>query len=214
MFKKDKCKKCGKKISNNSNFCPSCGSKIKEDSKNWGMLGKEDALENEFDMFSKTIFNSLNNGMLNKMLGSAMKMLEKEIKKMDNNSQFQRKNNFQLYINGKKIDPENLRITQSPIKPEQTLKKEFSKEKLKRFAKLPKKEPLTNMKRYSEGIVYEIDIPGVESINDVIISKLESSIEIKALAKDKVYSKLLPINLPIKKYNLLDNKLILQLSSE
>lgn len=213
MFKKKKCKKCGSKISESNSFCPSCGVKLNENDTDWGMLGKNDAPENELDMLSKTLFNSLNSGFLNKMIGSAMKMIEKEMKKVDNNPQF-KKNNFQLYINGKRINPENIKLTQSPAKPEGSIKKNLSKEKLKKFAILPKQEPLSNMKRFSDEVVYEIDIPGVESINDIIISKLESSIEIKALAKDKVYSKIIPVNLPIKKYNLQDDKLFLQLSTE
>ena len=87
----------------------------------------------------------------------------------------------------------------------------FSMENQKKVGKLPKKEPRTNIKRFSDKVIYEIEIPGVESIEDVSIVKLESSIEIKAITKDKVYFKLIPIGLPITNYNLEKGKLVLEL---
>ncbi len=89
----------------------------------------------------------------------------------------------------------------------------------KKFAGLPKKEPETNIRRLSNKIVYEIKMPDVKSIEDVSITQLESSIEIKALATPKrkkkyVYSKIIPVNLPIKKYNLLKEKLVLELETQ
>ena len=43
------------------------------------------------------------------------------------------------------------------------------------------------------------------------IIRLENSIEIKALAKDKAYFKLIPISLPIKDYIIEDERLIIEL---
>ena len=225
MFKKKKCENCDEKIGNNYRYCPSCGAPLSDDAKeeDGGMIGKSDhpekrQEENDFDFLAKSLFGNMNKGVLGKMLGSAMKMLEKEMKKMENDPNL--KNNFQLFINGKKIDLNKIKVKQdSPQnytqkeqkKPE--LKKFLSKDKIKKFTTLPKKEPSTNMRRFSDSLVYEIDIPGVESIEDIMISRLESSIEIKALAKDKVYSKLIPISLPIKKYSLDKNKLVLQLDT-
>ncbi len=40
--------------------------------------------------------------------------------------------------------------------------------------------------------------------------KLENSIEIKAITKDKAYFKIIPLNLPIINYNILKEKLILE----
>ena len=50
-------------------------------------------------------------------------------------------------------------------------------------------------------------------MKDVIINKLENSIEIKAFTKEKVYVKLLPVNLPVLNYKLKDGKLILELGA-
>ena len=67
------------------------------------------------------------------------------------------------------------------------------------------------MRGFSNKIIYEIEIPGVESIENVSIVQLENSIEIKAFSKDIGYEKILPINFPISKYQLSNGKLILEL---
>jgi len=54
----------------------------------------------------------------------------------------------------------------------------------------------------------------VKSVKDVSIAQLENSIEIKALGKGKVFSKMIPINLPIKNYNLSKGKLTLELDAK
>jgi hypothetical protein len=218
MFKKKNCKRCGNKINNKYDFCPHCGNPLNENFKeDWGILGRSDFPEKEVDMFSNSLFNSINSGVLGKMLGSAIKMLEKEMQKT--NKEPLRKTEFQLYINGKKINPKNIRVVKKGkyrknANIEKIPKVSLSEEKIKQFSNLPKKEPSSNMKRLSDNLVYEINVPGVESINDIIISRLENSIEIKALAKDKVYSKLIPVNLPIKKYNLSKDKLTIYLDTK
>ncbi|MEM2768548.1 MAG: hypothetical protein QXL50_01315, partial [Candidatus Pacearchaeota archaeon] len=100
------------------------------------------------------------------------------------------------------------------IKPE---KKEIKEEKIKRIKdeslknieKLPREEAKYKIKRLGNVIIYEINLPGVKSLDDIEIKKLENSIEIKAIGKDKVYFKLIPINLPIYKYELKKDKLII-----
>ena len=87
----------------------------------------------------------------------------------------------------------------------------MTKSKAAKFAKLPKAEPHTKVRRLTDRIVYEIDLPGIKSIKDIILRKLENSIEIKAYAKDKAYFKLIPISLPIRRYKVENEKLILEL---
>jgi len=62
--------------------------------------------------------------------------------------------------------------------------------------------------------VYEIKMPGVKSPEDISIIQLENSIEIKALANKKVFYKIIPINLPIRNYNLSKGILTLELDSK
>ena len=95
-----------------------------------------------------------------------------------------------------------------------TKKIEISEEEAEKISKLPRQEAETKVRRLANKIVYEIDLPGVKSIKEIIINRLENSIEIKAFSKDKVFFKLLPINLPIIRHMLKNGKLILELEPE
>lgn len=213
MFNKRKCPKCKSKIEKDFDFCPYCGNRFNEVGEDWGMLGKNDIAQNQ------NPFETQGFGILNKMLGSAMKMLEKEMQKETSKTpkQSMPRTNFELYINGKKINPSNIQVTRKPIKqtPKQPTRhqKEFSAENLKKLSKLPRKEPTTNVKRFADKLIYEIKVPGVKSIKDVSIVQLENSIEVKAISKTKVYSKLIPLSLPIINYRLEENILVLELEN-
>jgi len=117
-------------------------------------------------------------------------------------------------INGKEINLNNgIGESQNNEKKEvqKTIKfKKFSEEQIKKFSKLPKKQPKTDLKRIADKISYEIEIPEVNSIEDVSITSLENSIEMKAIAKDKAYSKSIPINLPIVDYAFSKGLLVLE----
>lgn len=220
MFnKKNKCNNCGNKINKDYSFCPECGNNIsqKNNKKEWGMIGKNDSIEDTPDIFSTGLFGGLGGKMLNQMLNSTMKMLEKEMKKSmeDINKVPQNKTNFELYINGKKISPDKIKVTNKPLInnkiQEKYVNKFLSEENTKKFSELVKEEPETNLRRLSDMIVYEISLPGVKNIEDISIVKLEKSIEIKAVSKNKAYSKIIPFNLNITKYNLSKEKLVLEL---
>jgi len=223
MFKKKSCNYCGHKITSNYDFCPSCGNptKSKSNSKDWGMLGKDDYINQPQDGID-SLFGGISGNMLNKMLGSAMKMLEKEMKKEATKQQKNPnlKSNFRLSINGKEINLNQGNFMQqpktpAPKKPIKEVKPiRFTKEKQKKFVKLKKLEPQTHIRRLSNKVIYEIKLPTVQSIKDVSISRLENSIEIKAIAKTKAYHKLIPISLPITSYNLSKGKLTLELEAK
>jgi ribosomal protein L37E/HSP20 family molecular chaperone IbpA len=207
-----KCRKCGEKVNSKHRFCSNCGIPLKKASQeDWGMLGKNDFEEQ--DPFSNSLLDGFTGNMFNKMLGSAMKMIEKEMKKEMSRENMQPKTNVRLMINGKEVDLKNVNQPKKIEKKEKLLD-DFSKKSLKRFSELPKKEPKTNVKRFSNTVIYEINIPGVKSLEDLSIVKLENSIEIKAVAKDKAYFKLIPVNLPILDYELERGKLILELEAK
>jgi HSP20 family molecular chaperone IbpA len=236
MFNKKTCQRCGRKTSKDNSFCPNCGLPLKKAQKKeeFGMLGENDSMS-EFEALSNSMFGGMggiSGSFMNKMLSNTMRMLEKELEKeMKNarpNSQNQNMNNspnmngpprtkIRLMINGKEIDLNgmNENIAQNPEKREKqkttTPKfKRFSEEQAKKFSKLPKKEPKTELKRIADKISYEIEIPGVESIENVSINTLENSIEIKAIADEKAYSKSIPLNLPIVDYAFSKGLLVLE----
>ncbi len=233
MFGKKACKGCKRKISSKYNFCPYCGIDTQGNSKKakdeWGMLGKDDSFDdfmNEFENFSRAFFGGIGGKMINKMIGSAVKMLEKEIeremeKEMMREKKSLPKTSFQLFINGKRVPlsaaPDTLHSSVNSGSRRKS-KKETSglresmlpQNTLENFASLPKKEPSTNIRRLSNKVIYEVNLPGVKSVNDISLMKLENSIELKAVGKDVAYFKPIPISLPVINYKFSKEKLILE----
>jgi hypothetical protein len=209
MFSKKTCQRCGRKTSKSDSFCPTCGTPLKKGQRKdeFGMLGEDDSFE-EVESLSNSLFGGMGGfggGFMNKMISSTMKMLEKEMEKemQDRGTKPQNSNinnNFprtkiKLMINGKEINLNNNRMegNAKEEKPkEKTIKfKKFSEEQVKKFSKLPRKEPKTDLKRIADKINYEIEIPGVNS-------------------KEKAYAKSIPLNLPIVNYAFSKGLLILE----
>jgi HSP20 family molecular chaperone IbpA len=158
-----------------------------------------------------------------------MKMLEKELAKemknpQSNKNNFQNKKisqpktNFQLFINGKKV---NLGQPIIPVSQEFKEKKitKINKIKLpqnilKNYSKLPREEPKTKITRLSNKISYELSLPGVKKEDNISIIPVESGFEIKAVSDKKSYFKSLQIALPLVGYALSGEKLSLNFNSE
>jgi len=228
MFSKKTCQRCGRKTSKESSFCPTCGIPLKKNQRReeFGMLGEDDSFD-EVESLSNSIFGGMSGmggGFMNKMISSTMKMLEKEMERemQGGRTRTQNQNNnfprtkFKLMINGKEINLNNgmeeaENVEKKEKQKERTIKfKKFSDEQIKKFSKLPRKEPKTDLKRIADRISYEIEIPGVDSFEEVSILPLENSIEIKAIAKEKAYSKSIQINLPIINYAFSKGLLVLE----
>ena len=216
MFKKRICKRCGNKISNDYKFCPYCGNPSNEKSEDLGMLGKNDFMpsnnEIKLPMGLGMIFNSLM-----KNLNKQFSELDKEMKTKNNKRNPFFKQGLSISIATSGNMPPEIMVNSFKNNPKQKQQikqmplQNLSQETLEKISTLPKQEPLTNIRRLADKVIYEINVPEVSSIKDVSIIKLENSIEIKAFAKDKVYVKLIPINLPITNYELSHGKLILEL---
>lgn len=217
MFGKKSCKKCRNKINDSSNFCPHCGTPTqKSKEEDWGLLGKDDQEEEEVETFSQGFLGNMNEKILGKMLNGAMRMLEKEMQKeMSQQKNNAPRTNIRLMINGKEITLNNQPQKKNVVKKVKEIStKDLPQNKLQGFSDLPKEEPKTNIRRLSNKVVYEIEMPGVKSQGDISIIKLESSIEIKALGKGKAYYKTIPINLAIMAYKLSKEKLTLELEAK
>lgn len=200
MFNK-KCEKCENKINSNFNFCPYCKNDLrsKYDNEDYGILGKDDLINDD-------VSDSFADNFMEKMFNSAMKLLEKQMQSLHNEPKHNRNFpglNVQFFVNGEKVFPEKQKQNVRP--------NTISKEKLKRFSELPKEEPKSIIKRLSGKVIYELLVPGVNSVEDILINRLENSIEIKALSKDRVYLKNLKVNLPILRYNLINDSLIIEM---
>ncbi len=207
MIKKKKCSVCRKRIRDSYSFCPNCGSQIENCEEKWGLLGRND-LENG----KPGIIEGLGDKIINKMISSTFKMLEKELKKGFPNPQNFPKTKMKLMINGREIVPPEKKDYQTDSNTK-FLPIEFSNENLKKWKKMKKKEPKSKLKRVENKIEYEVEVPGVNSIKDISIIKLENSLEIKAVGKKTGYIKRIPINLPLKKYSLVKGILTLELDA-
>ncbi len=223
-----KCPKCGKRIKKDFSFCPNCGFNFREefDERDYGLLGKNDDFEDlgiKLPMGFNMLFKNLVKG-LDKQFRELDKMSKQDIGDIRDLNEFGKfkpiRKGFSISINssgekpfikineiGKEAKVKEIReeISKANIKKRQ--------KSIKKMAGLPREEAETKVRRLSNKIVYEIELPGVKSINDIIINKLENSIEIKALAKNKVLVKLLPVNFPIIGYNLDKELLVLELKN-
>lgn len=52
-------------------------------------------------------------------------------------------------------------------------------------------EPKTNIKSEQNKVSIDLEIPGVRSLNEIEITELENSVEVKAMTEDKAYFKIL-----------------------
>jgi len=218
MFRKKECQNCRKKIKDKSNFCSNCGYNFsnKQKQEDWGMLGETDASPFMNDLNLPLGFNTIFNSLM-KNLDKQFKQMEREV---EPNNQNMKNNGISISISTSGNAPPEIRVNHfgkpqnsavRKVQPKKIPQMQLSPENRKKLLGLPKKEPLTNMKRLSDRILYEINIPGVDSLKDVSIAKLENSIEVKAIGNEFVYSKILPINLPIVNYDLSDGILVLEL---
>jgi len=201
------CLNCSRKISRDFIFCPYCGINIKkeEERRGYGFLGLNDELDS-MDLNSLGFGGILNN-------------LMKEVTR-----QMGGKLNENLFRKGLSINIGNLggkhfmkvKKFGKPINNEIEVKpKNFiDDKKIKRLNELPRKEATAEVRRLSNKIIYEINLPGIRSIKDIIINKLENSIEIRAIAGENSYFKTLPVNLPIVSYGLEKEKLVLELKPQ
>ncbi|MEM2089851.1 MAG: hypothetical protein QXL88_02050 [Candidatus Pacearchaeota archaeon] len=215
MFgKKIECLRCGKKVSSSFKFCPFCGSRLYEE---------KDSLLEELDELEKMKLPFLFKFPMKKL----MKQLAKELEEI---SELEGKSERPAFAQGFSISITNVdgkpiikvsKLGAEPkvIKPKvetktkQTELKDFSKKDAVKYARLKKIEPKTKVRRLADKVVYEFEIPGVEK-DKVIINHLGNTIEIKALAKNKAYFKVLPVALPIKSWYTEEDKLILELEPE
>jgi HSP20 family molecular chaperone IbpA len=198
MFRK-KCPSCAHKIEKGFNFCPYCGESFKraKEEENYGLLGKDDSL----DLVGKEM--KLPFGM-DRMLNSLMKQLEKQMNEMNNNENGMPRG-FKIKISTG--TPQKQQAVQQKPK----IVNNFSEEQMKEKIKLPKVEAESKVKRLSDRIIYELEVPGVKSPKEIIITELATGLEIKAYSNDKCYVKFIPLKVELLQYYLEKEKLVLEL---
>jgi len=210
MFNRTKCPQCNNKFSKKYNFCPHCGLSMREGEKFF-----EPSFNLGFPF--NTIFKQLE-----KQIEKEMKNLDREMGKsmldMDNPTPLM--NGLTIKIDSSSGTPvikvssmngsNNTSEKEKVPKENVGLKTKMTEERAVELSKLPKEEAKTTVRRLTDRIIYELDIPGVEKEN-IHITKLQNSIEIKAFSKDRAYFKLIPVSLAILNSKLEEGKLVLEL---
>ncbi len=67
------------------------------------------------------------------------------------------------------------------------------KRKLRRMAAKAVEEPRAKVLRGAGALLIKVELPGVASEKDVVLRRLENSLELRANAGDKIYFKLFPV---------------------
>lgn len=218
----EKCPKCSKRVKSKYDFCPYCGINLNPeadlDNGEYGFLGKDDL--NDLGIKLPFGFNALMKPLM-KELSKQMTDLDKEIKGEQKHFKEEPKRtkavkSFSIHIGIPGQNPIVLNSGNSGAQIITKNKKEFNLPKvsdnnLESLKNLPRKEPKTNVRRLSDRIIYEIGLPGVNSLDKINISNLEDGIEIKAIGKDVIFTKMIDVSLPLKRYDFKDNLLILEL---
>lgn len=213
MFSSKKCKRCEGKLKEEYSFCPYCSLDLRNpdaDMQDFGMLGKNDSVHGAPLLGGGGM--GIGDSVFNSILNNVMKMMENQMKNMD----FE-KMDFGDSKPEIKTLPNGIQIKIGPHnhKPKTENKmRVISEEQRDRMAKLPRGQAKAEVRRLSDKVVYELATPGVENVEDIFVSKVESGYEVKALGKKKIYFNSLQVNLPLKKYSIKDNKLTMEFGLE
>jgi hypothetical protein len=208
-----KCENCGSKTDGDFSFCPHCGNSFADsmrEREDFGLLGRSDMIEGEDEMPMQGfgIMDKLVNSMLNSMMKNLDKQFKSQFKEfadMENAEVRTFPNGIKIKISGP-FDAANLKKKQV-VKTE---KRQIDESQIRRMGSLPRIKAKASVKRLGDRVVYELATPGVTSPQDVFVSKLENGYEIKAIGDKKVYVNSVPINLPLRKYSILKNKLLME----
>jgi hypothetical protein len=222
-----KCNNCNSEIEKKFNFCPYCNNPLvdkQDELKEFGMLGRNDSIvpqdnqgAQEEDSLSQF---GLTDKLINSIMNSMMKSLDKQFKNKNNMNPENMTNmegaSIEHLPNGIKIRIGMPGVAQQGQKPKQKQapRKQITEAQLEKMSKLPRAEAKTQIRRLSDKVIYELSTPGIESPEDIFISKLESGYEIKAIGKKKVYTNSIPISLPLKGFSFDDKKLLVEFKTD
>jgi hypothetical protein len=201
------CPNCSKKIESEFHFCPWCAFAIKKakEEENYGMIGLNDEIE-------KALAQPGLPFGLQGMIGGLMKQLEKELSGIDS-AKTPMPKGFKIQIS--RGIPQNMQMVNSVPKDEsKNFPPKISSEENERRSKLPKIDTKSVVRRLPEGIIYEIDAPGVKSVRDVVIAKLEQSIEIRAYSKTKCFVKSIPFKADVLGFEVENDKVLVKFKSQ
>lgn len=206
---KIKCSSCNSSLENKFNFCPYCGLSLldkEEELKDFGLLGRKDFIDKtSSNTFLAQSGSGITDKIVNSIINNLMKNLDKQIKEANPNIK-----NFPSGIKIQIAGPEVKRET----KAKQAPRKAITEEQIERMSSLPREAAKSTIKRLSNKIICELTAPGIQSPNDIFISKLEKGYEIKAIGEKKVYTNSIPVDLPLKGLALDEKKIYVEFNTQ
>ncbi len=208
MFSSKKCKRCDGKLKDSFDFCPFCGLDVKDpekDLRDFGMLGKGNNIE------GYPMIGGGGLGITDKLIGSIFNNLMKSMEKQMRNLNMDVEPEIQTMPNGIRISVGAPKKTEKKPKKQERI---ITEEQLKRMSKMPRSEAKTNVRRFSDKVVYELNASGIQNVNDVFVSRLENGYEVKAIGSKKVYINSIPVSLPLKSYRVTDKGISLEFGIE
>lgn len=216
---KKKCEGCGSKADKNYSYCPHCGTNFlesKKDKRDFGMLGRNDLSEGSSNdsLAPFGITDKLFNSMFNSLMKNLDKQLREQMKNTDADFNNAEVKSFPNGIRIKVSGPHNVAAPKKVNKVNTSVNRNVGATQMKKMSSLPRAKARSHMKRVGDRVVYELTTPGVVSPEDVFVSKLESGYEIKAIGDKKVYVNSVPITLPMKKYTIAKNKLLIEFNAD
>jgi len=211
MFKK-KCLDCGKKVERGFNYCPYCGGLLRKEGGrrmggggDFGMLGCDDSGGN------MRVEQRLPFGM-EKVMGSLIKQLEKQMGGMDFENAEGMPKGFSVRISRGPV-PNGMRVDGGRSKEKDVAAEIISEKEAERRMGLPRVESESKVRRLGDRIVYEIETPGVRKRGDVVMTRLETGLEIKAYSEDKCYVKFIPLKVEVISWDVEKEKVFVEIRS-
>lgn len=216
-----KCEECGSRSEEKFSFCPYCGNNFvdaRKERQDFGMLGRNDFIDNDEPIQNFGMMDKLVNSMVNSMMKNLDKQFKEQFRDIERDlGKTEVKafpNGIRIKISGPFDAATQGTVQRKPKKVVKAEKREINEAQLKKMGSLPRAKAKTSVKRFGNKVIYELTTPGVISAEDVFVSKLESGYEVKAIGDKKVYVNSVPINLPLRKYSILNNKLMFEFLAE
>ena len=196
------CKNCGFEAERGWKFCPNCGSRLSKgafpsidsifaDIERELQETMNDMLEKNFEAFDISPYFEGGQGKR----GFSIKIVNKDgdpkpeisIKTFGDvdaeglKKYMEKIINSMLRASGQRVE---IKKEQPPIKEKRPRQKMVIPPKVT-------EEPVANIRQMGQSVVVELDMPDVKSANDIEVRELESSVEVKARAGEKMYFKIL-----------------------
>ncbi len=172
------CPECGAPVDSSWRFCPACGEELvpgffseffDEFNRTLGRMGG--GLNQNFEMFDATPLFKENAGGFSVRVTRRSDRKEPEVE-------------IRTFGNVKPEDVRRQLEEQSGIQASRSIPA---------ARKAPVKEPQTKMTKEGDRVVVEMSLPGIGSLKEVDITKLESSIEVRAYGREQGYFKIIAI---------------------